>query len=228
MNVLGELDYLLLFTVASIFSPRAAIFSLVSGTSYGDLLFLSEPGIPVGGGSDSGVTPMDPVLGLHAAANQSYSENSVDIQSALRMFTLDAAYCAFEEHQKGSITPAERMDMVQPVRLTDKELSDYQKFERDSYIQFLEGEVTAATAAALTTKLLQYANGAMYLPREGVDKICKKIGEESAETIIAAKNDSKEELTYEASDLLYHLTVLLNNQGVTFDDLFVELTKRHK
>lgn len=67
-----------------------------------------------------------------------------------------------------------------------------------------------------------------YLFREGVDKICKKIGEESAETIIAAKNDSKEELTYEASDLLYHLTVLLNNQGVTFDDLFAELTKRHK
>ena len=67
-----------------------------------------------------------------------------------------------------------------------------------------------------------------YLFREGVDKICKKIGEESAETIIAAKNDSKEELTYEASDLLYHLAVLLNNQGVTFDDLFVELTKRHK
>ena len=67
-----------------------------------------------------------------------------------------------------------------------------------------------------------------YLFREGVDKICKKIGEESAETIIAAKNDSKEELTYEACDLLYHLTVLLNNQGVTFDDLFAELTKRHK
>ncbi|MEF9918129.1 MAG: bifunctional phosphoribosyl-AMP cyclohydrolase/phosphoribosyl-ATP diphosphatase HisIE [Eubacterium sp.] len=67
-----------------------------------------------------------------------------------------------------------------------------------------------------------------YLFREGVDKICKKIGEESAETIIAAKNNSKEELTYEASDLLYHLTVLLNNQGVTFDDLFEELTKRHK
>ncbi len=66
-----------------------------------------------------------------------------------------------------------------------------------------------------------------YLFREGVDKICKKIGEESAETIIAAKNDSKEELTYEASDLLYHLAVLLNNQGVTFDELFKELTKRH-
>lgn len=67
-----------------------------------------------------------------------------------------------------------------------------------------------------------------YLLSEGVDKICKKIGEESAETIIAAKNNSKEEITYEASDLLYHLAVLLNNQGVTYDDLFAELTKRHK
>jgi len=67
-----------------------------------------------------------------------------------------------------------------------------------------------------------------YLFNEGVDKICKKIGEEGAETIIAAKNNSQEELTYEASDLLYHLSVLLNNQGVTWNDIFVELTKRHK
>lgn len=69
-------------------------------------------GIPVGGGSDSGVTPMDPVLGLHAAVNQSYPENSVDIQSALRMFTLDAAYCSFEENQKGSITPGKLGDLT--------------------------------------------------------------------------------------------------------------------
>ncbi|WP_143024228.1 bifunctional phosphoribosyl-AMP cyclohydrolase/phosphoribosyl-ATP diphosphatase HisIE [Eubacterium barkeri] len=66
-----------------------------------------------------------------------------------------------------------------------------------------------------------------YLFREGVDKICKKIGEESAETIIAAKNNDPEELRYEASDLLYHLAVLLNNQGVTYDELFEVLTKRH-
>lgn len=66
-----------------------------------------------------------------------------------------------------------------------------------------------------------------YLFREGVDKICKKIGEESTETVIAAKNNSKEELIYEASDLIYHLTVLLNNQGVEWDDLFKELTRRH-
>ncbi|WKY42887.1 bifunctional phosphoribosyl-AMP cyclohydrolase/phosphoribosyl-ATP diphosphatase HisIE [Eubacteriaceae bacterium ES2] len=67
-----------------------------------------------------------------------------------------------------------------------------------------------------------------YLFEKGVDKICKKIGEESAETIIAAKNTDPIELTYEASDLIYHLLVLLNNQDVALDSIFEELTKRHK
>lgn len=67
-----------------------------------------------------------------------------------------------------------------------------------------------------------------YLFEKGVDKICKKIGEESAETIIAAKNNDPEELIYEASDLIYHLLVLLNNQNVDLESLFQELTKRHK
>ncbi|MDL2310413.1 bifunctional phosphoribosyl-AMP cyclohydrolase/phosphoribosyl-ATP diphosphatase HisIE [Peptostreptococcaceae bacterium OttesenSCG-928-C18] len=67
-----------------------------------------------------------------------------------------------------------------------------------------------------------------YLLTEGVDKICKKIGEESAETIIGAKNNDREEVIYEASDLLYHLSVLLYNQGVTLDDLMLEIEKRYK
>nr|WP_277985524.1 bifunctional phosphoribosyl-AMP cyclohydrolase/phosphoribosyl-ATP diphosphatase HisIE [Miniphocaeibacter massiliensis] len=67
-----------------------------------------------------------------------------------------------------------------------------------------------------------------YLLREGVDKICKKIGEESAETIIGAKNNDKEEIIYESSDLLYHLSVLLYNQGITLDDLMLEIEKRYK
>ncbi len=67
-----------------------------------------------------------------------------------------------------------------------------------------------------------------YLLKEGVDKICKKIGEESAETIIGAKNNSKEELIYEASDLLYHLNVLLYNQGVELDEIMMEIEKRYK
>ena len=67
-----------------------------------------------------------------------------------------------------------------------------------------------------------------YLFREGVDKIGKKIGEESAETIIAAKNNDPDELIYESSDLIYHLFVMLNNQGVELTSIFKELTKRHK
>lgn len=65
-----------------------------------------------------------------------------------------------------------------------------------------------------------------YLFDKGVDKICKKIGEESAEVIIAAKNRSADEVTYEVADLLYHVSVLLVEQGVTFDDIHQELRKR--
>ncbi|NTW71031.1 MAG: bifunctional phosphoribosyl-AMP cyclohydrolase/phosphoribosyl-ATP diphosphatase HisIE [Eubacteriaceae bacterium] len=67
-----------------------------------------------------------------------------------------------------------------------------------------------------------------YLFDKGLDKILKKVGEESAETIIAAKNNSKEELIYESSDLMYHLMVLLVNQGVTLEEIMHELGKRHK
>ena len=57
-----------------------------------------------------------------------------------------------------------RIDNIQSVKLSDREMKAYEKFERDSYMQFIEGEVTASSAAALTNKLLQYSNGAMYLP----------------------------------------------------------------
>lgn len=64
-----------------------------------------------------------------------------------------------------------------------------------------------------------------YLFQEGIDKILKKVGEESAEVIIGAKNN-KEELVYESSDLIYHLLVLLVNEGVSLGDLYEELNKR--
>lgn len=67
-----------------------------------------------------------------------------------------------------------------------------------------------------------------YLFTKGLDKILKKVGEENAEVIIAAKNRSKEEVVYETSDLLYHLLVLLVEQGVQLDDIFAELNSRHK
>ena len=65
-----------------------------------------------------------------------------------------------------------------------------------------------------------------YLLDAGVDKICKKIGEEAAETIIAAKNGDKTGLAAEISDLAYHLLVLMFTHGVTPRDIAAELSNR--
>ena len=65
-----------------------------------------------------------------------------------------------------------------------------------------------------------------YLFEKGLDKILKKVGEENAEVIIAAKNRSREELVYEAADLLYHLLVLLVEQDVSLENIFTELKSR--
>ncbi len=65
-----------------------------------------------------------------------------------------------------------------------------------------------------------------YLLDKGIEKICKKVGEEASETIIAAMKDSREEVTYEAADLLYHLLVLCFDRGVTPADLWEELKRR--
>ncbi|HEV2764861.1 MAG TPA: bifunctional phosphoribosyl-AMP cyclohydrolase/phosphoribosyl-ATP diphosphatase HisIE [Pyrinomonadaceae bacterium] len=65
-----------------------------------------------------------------------------------------------------------------------------------------------------------------YLFDKGLDKILKKVGEESAETIIAAKNDDRGRLTEEVSDLVYHLVVLLVERGVTLEALRDELARR--
>lgn len=67
-----------------------------------------------------------------------------------------------------------------------------------------------------------------YLFEEGLDKILKKVGEESAETIIAAKNDDDARLTAEAADLVYHLIVLLVARGVSLPSLAQELGRRRK
>ncbi|MEH7107775.1 bifunctional phosphoribosyl-AMP cyclohydrolase/phosphoribosyl-ATP diphosphatase HisIE [Bacillus sp. JJ1764] len=67
-----------------------------------------------------------------------------------------------------------------------------------------------------------------YLFEKGVDKILKKVGEEAAEVIIAAKNRDEEELKWEAADLLYHLQVLLVEQGLPFKEVLQTLEERHK
>ena len=65
-----------------------------------------------------------------------------------------------------------------------------------------------------------------YLFEQGTDKILKKCGEECSEVIIAAKNGDNHETVLEISDLLYHLMVLMVNEGISLDDVEQELEKR--
>lgn len=67
-----------------------------------------------------------------------------------------------------------------------------------------------------------------YLFTKGQDKILKKVGEESAETIIASKNNSKEEILYEMADLWYHCLVLLTYHNISPSELLAELQGRRK
>lgn len=67
-----------------------------------------------------------------------------------------------------------------------------------------------------------------YLFEKGVDKICKKIGEEATETVIAAKNKNNNELKNEINDLLYHIMVLCVNQGLEGSDVEKVLDERNE
>ena len=64
--------------------------------------------------------------------------------------------------------------------------------------------------------------------RKGVNRMAQKVGEEAVETVIEATNGTQEGFVYEASDLVYHLIVLLTSKGLRLDDLGRELQKRHK
>ena len=65
-----------------------------------------------------------------------------------------------------------------------------------------------------------------YLFDKGIDKILKKVGEEAAETIIAAKNNEPGEIALEVSDLIYHIMVMLADRGMTLEDIYRELESR--
>ncbi len=65
-----------------------------------------------------------------------------------------------------------------------------------------------------------------YLFEKGMNRIAKKVGEEAVEVVIAALNESREETVGEIADLLYHLTVLMAEKEITWQDIEEELTER--
>ena len=83
--------------------------------------------------------------------------------------------------------------------------------------RFIEKRHEEMPEGSYTTKLF----------RDGVNKIAQKVGEEALETVIEATNGTDDHLVYEASDLLYHLIVLLTEKGLRIEDVAEELHKRH-
>jgi len=92
------------------------------------------------------------------------------------------------------------------------------------------GEVLRSLYALVESRKRERPEGSYttYLFDQGLDKILKKVGEESAETIIAAKNDDRTALGKEGADLLYHLVVLLVERGVSLEEVGDELISRRK
>ncbi|AET66429.1 phosphoribosyl-ATP pyrophosphohydrolase [Desulfosporosinus orientis DSM 765] len=92
------------------------------------------------------------------------------------------------------------------------------------------GRTLELLAGVIRSRNLERPEGAYttYLFEKGIDKILKKVGEESAEVIIAAKNADSEEIRCEVSDLFYHVLVMLEERGVGVEEVSRELSKRRK
>lgn len=91
------------------------------------------------------------------------------------------------------------------------------EFSMDGLYELLEGRKKDLPEGSYTT----------YLFQKGIDKILKKIGEESTEVIIASKSDDKKETIYEIADLAYHIMVMMVEMGIDVDDIRKELASRH-
>lgn len=90
-------------------------------------------------------------------------------------------------------------------------------FSMEGLMELLEGRKTEKKEGSYTT----------YLFEKGLDKILKKVGEESTEVIIAAKAEDKKETVYEIADLAYHVMVLMVQAGISLEDVKKELASRH-
>ena len=94
---------------------------------------------------------------------------------------------------------------------------DESAFSLEALVDLIKGRKVNKQEGSYTT----------YLFEKGIDKILKKVGEESTEVIIAAKADDKKETVYEIADLTYHVLVLMIEMGISLDDIRKELASRH-
>ena len=97
------------------------------------------------------------------------------------------------------------------------ESDERHEFSYEALYELIKGRKTEKKEGSYTT----------YLFEKGLDKILKKIGEESTEVIIAAKAEDKKETVYEIADLAYHVMVLMIEAGISLEDIFKELASRH-
>ncbi|MBR2339610.1 MAG: bifunctional phosphoribosyl-AMP cyclohydrolase/phosphoribosyl-ATP diphosphatase HisIE [Clostridia bacterium] len=97
------------------------------------------------------------------------------------------------------------------------ESEELSEFSMDSLYELLVGRKKDLPEGSYTT----------YLFQKGIDKILKKIGEESTEVIIAGKADDKKETVYEIADLAYHVMVMMVEMGISLEDVRRELGSRH-
>ena len=95
--------------------------------------------------------------------------------------------------------------------------SENPPFSLDALMELIRSRKTERKEGSYTT----------YLFDKGIDKILKKVGEESTEVIIAGKANDKKETIYEIADLTYHLMVLMIEMGISLDDIHKELASRH-
>ena len=91
------------------------------------------------------------------------------------------------------------------------------EFSYEGLINLIKGRKTEKKEGSYTT----------YLFEKGLDKILKKVGEESTEVIVAAKNNDVKETIYEIADLAYHVMVLMIEMGISLEDIHRELASRH-
>ncbi len=98
----------------------------------------------------------------------------------------------------------------------------YQSEEQTEFS--LEGLLNLLISRKIEKKEGSYTT---YLFEKGIDKILKKIGEESTEVIVAGKGNDKKETIYEIADLAYHVMVLMVEMGISYEDIHKELASRH-